>query len=41
MKMRNDVLAPSAGTIRDLRVVPGTNVRAKDPMLRIEPPGGV
>jgi glutaconyl-CoA/methylmalonyl-CoA decarboxylase subunit gamma len=40
MKMRNDVLAPITGTVRDVRVVAGANVRAKDLMLRIEPTGG-
>jgi len=36
MKMRNDVLAPAAGTVRDLRAVAGANVRAREPLLRIE-----
>ncbi|MCI4366208.1 MAG: biotin/lipoyl-binding protein [Thermoplasmata archaeon] len=40
MKMRNDVLAPSGGTVQDLRVVPGANVRAREAMLRIAPATG-
>jgi glutaconyl-CoA/methylmalonyl-CoA decarboxylase subunit gamma len=37
MKMRNEVTSPANGTVRDLRVGPGTNVRAKEPMLFVVP----
>jgi glutaconyl-CoA decarboxylase len=37
MKMRNDVLAPSAGVVRELKVTAGANVRAREPMLRLAP----
>jgi biotin carboxyl carrier protein len=37
MKMRNDVLATSSGVVREVRVVAGANVRAREAMLRIEP----
>jgi glutaconyl-CoA decarboxylase len=37
MKMRNEVASPAAGTVRDLRVGPGANVRAREPMLSIHP----
>ena len=37
MKMRNEVASPSAGTIRDLAVSAGANVRAHETMLRIIP----
>ena len=35
MKMRNEVVSPRAGFVRDLKVAPGTNVRAHEPMLRV------
>ncbi len=35
MKMRNEVTAPTAGLVRGLAVREGTNVRAREPMLRI------
>ena len=38
MKMRNEVTAPIAGIVRSLSVSPGSNVRAREPMLRIVPP---
>jgi biotin carboxyl carrier protein len=37
MKMRNEVPSPSAGRVVELRVSAGTNVRTKEPMLRIVP----
>jgi glutaconyl-CoA/methylmalonyl-CoA decarboxylase subunit gamma len=37
MKMRNEVRAPRAGTVRKLRVRAGDSVRANEPMLEIEP----
>ncbi|MCI4354539.1 MAG: biotin/lipoyl-binding protein [Thermoplasmata archaeon] len=37
MKMRNEVTAPLAGTVRGLTVTAGANVRAHEPMLRIVP----
>jgi glutaconyl-CoA/methylmalonyl-CoA decarboxylase subunit gamma len=37
MKMRNEVTSPTAGTVKELRVAPGTNVRAKEPMLFVVP----
>ena len=37
MKMRNEVAAPITGTVADLRVTVGANVRAREPMLRIVP----
>ena len=37
MKMRNEVTAPTAGTVRGLSVSAGSNVRARETMLRIEP----
>jgi glutaconyl-CoA/methylmalonyl-CoA decarboxylase subunit gamma len=39
MKMRNDVASPVAGTVRDLRVKAGSNVRARDAMLSVVPEG--
>jgi biotin carboxyl carrier protein len=39
MKMRNDVASPVAGTVRDLRVKAGSNVRARDAMLHVVPEG--
>jgi biotin carboxyl carrier protein len=33
--MRNEVVAPRAGTVRELRVDAGVNVRAREPMLRV------
>ena len=37
MKMRNEVPSPAAGVVRDLVVQAGSNVRAREPMLRIAP----
>ncbi len=37
MKMRNEVTSPTNGTVKDLRVEAGTNVRAKEPMLYVVP----
>ncbi|MCI4319569.1 MAG: biotin/lipoyl-binding protein [Thermoplasmata archaeon] len=39
MKMRNDVPSPVAGTVRELRVKAGSNVRAREPMLNVVPEG--
>ncbi|MCI4351617.1 MAG: biotin/lipoyl-binding protein [Thermoplasmata archaeon] len=37
MKMRNEIAAPITGVVRDLSVKPGTNVRARERMLRVVP----
>lgn len=37
MKMRNDVLSPADGVVERVSVRPGTNVRAKEPMLFVRP----
>jgi glutaconyl-CoA/methylmalonyl-CoA decarboxylase subunit gamma len=37
MKMRNEIAAPVGGVVRELAVAPGTNVRARETMLRIVP----
>ncbi|MGD0249955.1 MAG: biotin/lipoyl-containing protein [Thermoplasmata archaeon] len=37
MKMRNEVTSPANGTVKDLRVAAGTNVRAREPMLFVVP----
>lgn len=37
MKMRNEVTSPVAGVVRNLRVAPGANARAREPMLFIAP----
>jgi biotin carboxyl carrier protein len=37
MKMRNEVTAPIGGVVRDLAVREGSNVRAREAMLRIAP----
>ena len=37
MKMRNEVASPGDGVVRGIMVTPGTNVKAKDVLLRIEP----
>jgi glutaconyl-CoA/methylmalonyl-CoA decarboxylase subunit gamma len=37
MKMRTEVTSPVEGTVRGLRVGPGTNARAKEPMLFVAP----
>jgi glutaconyl-CoA/methylmalonyl-CoA decarboxylase subunit gamma len=37
MKMRNEVTTPVAGIVRGLRVQAGTNARAREPMLFVEP----
>lgn len=38
MKMRNEVTSPLAGVVRGLTVAAGSNVRARETMLRIVPP---
>ncbi len=38
MKMRNELASPRAGTVRDLRAVPGANVRARELLLRVRVP---
>ena len=35
MKMRNDIVAPAEGFVRDLRVAPGSNVTPRTAMLRL------
>ena len=37
MKMRNEVVAPSDGVVRDVRVREGANVRARETMLVVAP----
>jgi len=37
MKMRGEVASPADGIVRDIRVAPGTNARAKEPMMWIRP----
>ncbi|MCI4320740.1 MAG: biotin/lipoyl-binding protein [Thermoplasmata archaeon] len=37
MKMRNEVASPVAGTVADIRVAPGANVRAREMMLSVVP----
>jgi glutaconyl-CoA/methylmalonyl-CoA decarboxylase subunit gamma len=37
MKMRNEVTTPVAGVVRGLRVRVGANVRAREPMLFVQP----
>ena len=37
MKMRNEIASPCDGTVRGLHVAAGANVRAHEPMLRVEP----
>jgi len=37
MKMRNEIASPADGTVRSIRVRAGTNARAKEPMLYVEP----
>lgn len=37
MKMRNEITSPSAGRIVELAVSAGSNVRARETMVRIEP----
>ncbi len=37
MKMVNEILSPADGTVRELRVSAGTNVRAREPMMFVEP----
>ena len=39
MKMINEIASPADGRVRDLRVAPGANVRARQPMLWIDPAG--
>ncbi|MEA3201954.1 MAG: glutaconyl-CoA/methylmalonyl-CoA decarboxylase subunit gamma [Thermoplasmata archaeon] len=36
MKMQNEIVAPSAGTIKKIHVKPGQNVEGKDVLLEIE-----
>ena len=38
MKMRNEIASPADGTVRGLAVAAGANVRAREPMLYVEPP---
>ncbi|HUJ77975.1 MAG TPA: biotin/lipoyl-containing protein [Thermoplasmata archaeon] len=38
MKMRNEIASPADGIVRGLAVAAGANVRAREPMLYIEPP---
>jgi len=33
MKMRGEVPSPAEGVVRDIRVTPGSNARAKEPMM--------
>ena len=40
MKMRNEVTAPAAGVVRDIRVREGANVRARETMLVLVPKKG-
>ena len=35
MKMRNEIASPRAGVVRDLRVSAGSNVKGREPMLRV------
>jgi biotin carboxyl carrier protein len=35
MKMRNEILSPRGGTVRDLRVSAGSNVKGRERMLRV------
>lgn len=37
MKMRGEVASPADGVVRDVKVAPGTNARAKEPMMWIRP----
>jgi len=37
MKMRNEIASPLAGIVRGVAVAPGGNVRAREPMLFVEP----
>jgi glutaconyl-CoA/methylmalonyl-CoA decarboxylase subunit gamma len=37
MKMRNEVTSPVAGVVRGLRVTPGANARAREPLMFVEP----
>lgn len=37
MKMRNEVVSPTDGVVVEVRVAPGTNVRAREPMVRVGP----
>lgn len=37
MKMRNELASPVAGTVADVRVAPGANVRARETMLSVVP----
>lgn len=39
MKMRNEVASPVAGVVGNLSVGPGSNVRAREPMMSIHPDG--
>ena len=37
MKMRGEVASPADGVVREIRVTPGSNARAKEPMMWIRP----
>ncbi len=37
MKMRNEIVAPTTGTVRQLRVAMGASARAREPMLWVVP----
>jgi biotin carboxyl carrier protein len=37
MKMRNEVTSPIRGTVRSLRVTAGSNARAREPMVLLDP----
>jgi len=37
MKMRGEVPSPADGVVHDIRVTPGANARAKEPMMWIRP----
>lgn len=39
MKMRNEIPSPADGTVRGLAVGAGANVRAREPMLYVDPEG--
>jgi glutaconyl-CoA/methylmalonyl-CoA decarboxylase subunit gamma len=39
MKMSNEIASPADGIVRGLRVAAGANVRAREPMFYIAPPG--
>jgi biotin carboxyl carrier protein len=35
MKMRNEIVSPRDGVVRDLRVHPGANVKAREPLVSV------